>query len=97
MAEVVKLLICLVLVFLEVGQDRKRLVQALHRTIIQNYVDTFKICIPSLVYVVQNNLLYVSASHLDAATYQVCRWCEIIKVNLICAIQLIFVSRSHIN
>lgn len=71
MAELTKLLICLGLVFLEVGKDSGRFVQNLYTTIIQNYVDTIKICVPSMVYVIQNNLLYVSASHLDAATYQV--------------------------
>lgn len=34
-------------------------------------MDTIKVCVPSFVYIIQNNLLYVSASHLDAATYQV--------------------------
>ncbi|XP_017870409.1 PREDICTED: UDP-N-acetylglucosamine transporter [Drosophila arizonae] len=71
MAEFVKLITCLVLVFNEEGKDAQRFVRSLHRTIIANPVDTLKVCVPSLVYIVQNNLLYVSASHLDAATYQV--------------------------
>lgn len=71
MSEFVKLLTCLVLVFYEEGQDVNRLLAALHTTIVKNPVDTFKICVPSLVYIIQNNLLYLSASHLDAATYQV--------------------------
>ncbi|XP_037029947.1 UDP-N-acetylglucosamine transporter [Bradysia coprophila] len=71
MSEFVKLLTCLVLVFHEEGQDVNRFVTALHTTIVKNPVDTFKICVPSLVYIIQNNLLYLSASHLDAATYQV--------------------------
>lgn len=71
MAEVVKLLTCLVLVFYENGKDAAKFIDSLHTTVIKNYVDTIKICVPSLLYVVQNNLLYVSASHLDAATYQV--------------------------
>lgn len=71
MAEIVKLVTCLVLVFLEEGKNAEKFVTALHRTIIKNPVDTIKICIPSLIYVIQNNLLYVSASHLDAATNQV--------------------------
>lgn len=71
MSEVTKLLTCLVLVFNEEGRNFPRFVNSLHRTIIQNPIDTLKVCVPSFVYIVQNNLLYVSASHLDAATYQV--------------------------
>lgn len=71
MAEICKLLTCLVLVFNEESKNAERFVQALHRTIIKNPVDTIKICIPSLIYVIQNNLLYISASNLDAATNQV--------------------------
>lgn len=71
MAEFVKLITCLVLVFNEEGKDAQRFVRSLHRIIVANPMDTLKVCVPSLVYIVQNNLLYVSASHLDAATYQV--------------------------
>ncbi|XP_060664160.1 UDP-N-acetylglucosamine transporter isoform X2 [Drosophila nasuta] len=71
MAEFAKLITCLVLVFNEEGKDAQKFVRSLHRTIVANPLDTLKVCVPSLVYIVQNNLLYVSASHLDAATYQV--------------------------
>lgn len=70
MSEVVKLLTCLVFVYQEEG-NIERAVAALHNTIIKQPMDTLKVCVPSFVYIVQNNLLYVSASHLDAATYQV--------------------------
>ncbi|KAH8280686.1 hypothetical protein KR018_008775 [Drosophila ironensis] len=71
MAEFAKLITCLFLVFNEEGKNAQKFVRSLHRTIIANPMDTLKVCVPSLVYIVQNNLLYVSASHLDAATYQV--------------------------
>lgn len=71
MSEITKLLTCLFLVFNEEGKDFNKFVDSLYKTIIQNPKDTLKVCVPSFVYIVQNNLLYVSASHLDAATYQV--------------------------
>lgn len=71
MSEVTKLITCLVLVFNEEGRDVSKFAKALHKTIINNPMDTLKVCVPSFVYLIQNNLLYVSASHLDAATYQV--------------------------
>lgn len=70
MAEVVKCITCLVLVYLEEGSFSKFL-NSLHTTIVKQPLDTLKVCVPSVVYLIQNNLLYVSASNLDAATYQV--------------------------
>ncbi|XP_033218280.1 UDP-galactose translocator-like [Belonocnema kinseyi] len=70
MSEVVKLLTCLCLVFIEEGNFPK-FIHTLNTTIIKQPLDTLKVCVPSLVYIIQNNLLYVSASNLDAATYQV--------------------------
>ncbi|GJQ88127.1 Csat [Trypoxylus dichotomus] len=70
MSEIVKLGTCLAIVYIQTG-GLQQLFETLRDTIIRQPVDTFKICVPSLVYIIQNNLLYVSASHLDAATYQV--------------------------
>lgn len=70
MAEVAKLVTCLIIVQIEEGSFEKFL-NTLYTTVIKNKIDTLKVCVPSLVYVIQNNLLYVSSSNLDAATYQV--------------------------
>ncbi|XP_050296549.1 UDP-N-acetylglucosamine transporter [Anthonomus grandis grandis] len=70
MSEVVKLITCLALVYLE-AKSVVGLLDTLYKQIIQQPIDTLKVCVPSFVYLVQNNLLYVSSSHLDAATYQV--------------------------
>ncbi|XP_025418803.1 UDP-N-acetylglucosamine transporter-like isoform X1 [Sipha flava] len=71
MAEPVKLIVCLVLVYRTESISWKHFISILDKTIIKQPMDTLKVCIPSLVYVIQNNLLYVSTSNLDAATYQV--------------------------
>lgn len=70
MAEVVKFLTCFILVYIEEGSFEK-FYKALHTTIVKQPIDTLKVCVPSLLYIIQNNLLYVSASNLDAATHQV--------------------------
>ncbi|KAJ8934267.1 hypothetical protein NQ318_020918 [Aromia moschata] len=70
MSEVVKFLTCIGIVYVQTG-GVVSLFDTIDKQIIKQPMDTLKICVPSFVYVIQNNLLYVSASHLDAATYQV--------------------------
>lgn len=70
MAELFKLAICLFLVLQESGSVPAA-VHSLYSTVILNVRDTLRVCVPSCLYVLQNNLLYVSSSNLDAATYQV--------------------------
>ncbi|KOB64378.1 putative UDP-galactose transporter, partial [Operophtera brumata] len=70
MAELFKLIICVGLVILESGGVEKG-AQSMYNIVILNVQDTLRVCVPSFLYIVQNNLLYVSASNLDAATYQV--------------------------
>ncbi|KPI91261.1 PREDICTED: UDP-N-acetylglucosamine transporter [Papilio xuthus] len=70
MAEIVKLLICILLVMKESGNVVKGF-HTMYATVVLNIKDTLRVCVPSFLYVIQNNLLYVSASNLDAATYQV--------------------------
>ncbi|XP_046978570.1 UDP-N-acetylglucosamine transporter isoform X1 [Vanessa cardui] len=70
MAEILKLAICIVLVMNESGSIIRGS-RTMYATVILNFKDTLHVCVPSFLYVIQNNLLYVSASNLDAATYQV--------------------------
>merc|ERR1712037_985676 len=71
LAELVKLVTCLGLVWNSEERDVGRWWNSLHSTIVKQPLDTLKVCIPSFIYLVQNNLLYVAASNLDVATYQI--------------------------
>lgn len=70
MTEIFKLVICIGLVMQESGGVAKG-ARSMYAIVILNVRDTLRVCVPSFLYIVQNNLLYVSASNLDAATYQV--------------------------
>ncbi|PIO56969.1 Nucleotide-sugar transporter, partial [Teladorsagia circumcincta] len=39
--------------------------------VVRQPYDTLKVCVPAMVYIVQNNLFYIAASHLDAATFMI--------------------------
>jgi len=71
LAEVVKLVTCLGLVWNAEERSVKKWWEALHSTIVKQPLDTVKVMVPSAVYLIQNNLLYVAASNLDVATYQI--------------------------
>ena len=73
MAEVVKLLTCMFLVYRspeEGAGSFKKFTDILYKTIILNKLDTLKVCVPSFIYLIMNNLNYVAAEHLDVPTYE---------------------------
>ena len=74
MAEVVKLVTCMYLVYRSPEEGAGNLqifFGILYKTIVLNKMDTLKVCVPSFIYLIQNNLLYVAAEHLDVGTYQI--------------------------
>ncbi|KAL6738143.1 hypothetical protein Aduo_011722 [Ancylostoma duodenale] len=67
--EVMKCVVCLGVVLHD--ESPKGFFPALMNQVVRQPYDTLKVCIPAMVYIVQNNLFYVAASHLDAATFMI--------------------------
>ena len=74
LAELMKLAACLLMVFFESG-DFKVFYDVIQTQIFAKPIETLKVAVPAFLYTIQNNLLYVALTNLDAATYQVSsRW-----------------------
>lgn len=71
MSEVVKCVASLSLVYYYEALNVAHFGKLVYGTVVKQPVDTLKVCIPSIAYIIQNNLLYLAASHLDAATVQI--------------------------
>ncbi|XP_058033228.1 UDP-N-acetylglucosamine transporter isoform X3 [Ahaetulla prasina] len=70
-AELLKITACVLLVYKDSKCSLRTLNRVLHDEILNKPMETLKLAIPSGIYTLQNNLLYVALSNLDAATYQV--------------------------
>ncbi|CAO0799998.1 unnamed protein product [Mucor circinelloides] len=74
MSEVIKTLVCLVVVYRLLpshGRSLRKLYNFLYRELVINWKETIKLALPAILYLIQNNLQYVAATNLDAATFQV--------------------------
>lgn len=80
--ECMKLLICLFVIAYQAGQAGESLLGELNQHIIHSPMEILKLCVPSLLYTIQNNLLYLALTNLDAATYQVCYQLKILTTAL---------------
>lgn len=71
LTEVMKFVISLSMIFYNSNSDFERTGKVLYVEIIEKGYETMKVSVPSVLYTIQNNLLYVAISHLNAATFQV--------------------------
>ena len=67
-SEVLKVVVCLGIILYK---ERGAAGGLLWRDVVQNWRDSLMVSVPAFVYMVQNNLLYVAASNLDAASCQI--------------------------
>lgn len=83
--EVMKLIICLFVIMYQSGTN---FLNDIRLHIFQSPMEILKLCVPSFLYTIQNNLLYLALTNLDAATYQVCYQLKILTTAVFSAILL---------
>lgn len=83
--EVMKLVVCLVIV---AYQANGAIHTELYQHVVQSPMEILKLTVPSILYTIQNNLLYLALTNLDAATYQVCYQLKILTTALFSALLL---------
>ena len=71
MMEILKFNSCICVIAWENRNSLRKILHAINEDIVQRPIELLKLSVPSLLYTIQNNLLYYALSHLDAATFQV--------------------------
>ena len=66
-----QVIVCMLIILHSFGWNFRVWFAHLRDEIVRKPVDTLKVAVPSFIYTVQNNLLYISISNLPAAVFQV--------------------------
>jgi len=86
--EALKFITCNIVVFSQVGSTPQAWAAEMYTHIWNAPDQMLKMSVPSFLYVVQNNLLYLALTNLDAATYQVCYQLKILTTALFSVLML---------
>uniref|UniRef100_A0A7E4VAM4 UDP-galactose transporter n=2 Tax=Panagrellus redivivus TaxID=6233 RepID=A0A7E4VAM4_PANRE len=68
MMDVIKLVVCSTILIVSEGSIEKY-VTALKSALFDDYVETVKIWVPAIIYILQNNLYYVALTNLEPSTF----------------------------
>lgn len=86
--EVMKFCLCLGVVFYQGNCSIPALRSELYKHVWASPYDLIKLCVPSFLYTIQNNLLYLALTNLDAASYQVLYQLKILTTAIFSATML---------
>lgn len=86
--EVMKFIVCNAVVFFQLRSSISAYWKEIYANTWMAPMEIVKVSVPSFLYVLQNNLLYLALSNLDAATYQVCYQLKILTTALFSATML---------
>jgi len=70
LTEIIKIISSIVLLHFEMDCESRKTIEAIH-DIFARFLETLRVAVPAFLYTVQNNLLYIALTKLDAATFQV--------------------------
>lgn len=88
MTEVLKVTACFIIIWFEEGMSVRGCCTHLNENIIQQPWDCVRVSVPAFIYMIQNNLIYVAASNLDVATFQVTYQLKILTTAVLSVIML---------
>ena len=83
-----KFILCLGVVFYQLDLSPRALGDEIYNHVWASPNEMLKLCVPSFLYTVQNNLLYLALTNLDAATYQVLYQLKILTTAMFSATML---------
>ncbi|RUP18953.1 nucleotide-sugar transporter-domain-containing protein [Jimgerdemannia flammicorona] len=87
LAEVLKIVACLAVMYYQ-KRNFSRFLHVVQKEILEKPGETIKMLIPSGLYALQNNLLYIALSNLEAATFQVTYQMKILTTALFSVVLL---------
>eukprot|EP00581_Thalassiosira_minuscula_P011207 CAMPEP_0183723154 /NCGR_PEP_ID=MMETSP0737-20130205/14843_1 /TAXON_ID=385413 /ORGANISM="Thalassiosira miniscula, Strain CCMP1093" /LENGTH=379 /DNA_ID=CAMNT_0025953407 /DNA_START=223 /DNA_END=1363 /DNA_ORIENTATION=+ len=88
MMELLKFFLCLSVVFFQSGSSFAALGTEIYNHVWASPREMAHLCVPSFLYTIQNNLLYLALTNLDAATYQVLYQLKILTTAIFSATML---------
>ena len=71
LTEVLKIICSVSLLYYETECNCRKTAESIYDIFVR-FTETLWVAVPAFLYTIQNNLLYVALTKLDAATYQVC-------------------------